>query len=520
MTSKWSCNNSQYNLCQKLKLFSFYFLLRLLPVFFAFTWSGDAFGDDRLSGDFYASRELSSYIEFWKSIFTQYSKYQLIFHDREYPELIYSVLDLSDLKSLKEPEFKKRQSLIEKTEVEAIRDSLLRLGYGEAPQSRLEMRIHNMITKLTSKGATSAYHSVCIAASNSIRTQIGMKEKFAESVMQAGKYLSSIEQIFSENGLPLELARIPFIESSFNYHAVSSVGASGIWQFMRSTGKKYMRIDDYVDERRDPIISSRSAAKYLKRAYDVLETWPLAITSYNHGVSGTYKATRQVGSKRLIDLIRHYKGQTFGFASKNFYVSFLAALDISKNYRYYYPALIVSDPVKFDEVRLLKPINYEKILTVSGLSKDSFDSLNPSLLAPIKLGNVNIPAGTYIKLAKNTWKDVLPKLGGGELIAIGGAVISSVISTPVQPVSSNRNITNRTTHKITNLANSSSHKDVSKDSLAKNSPVSKVAKSYRVKKGDTLSSIANKHGLSLSELKAKNTKKTNNLKIGEVLLLK
>src|SRR4029453_7063103 len=97
-------------------------------------------------------------------------------------------------------------------------------------------------------------------------------------------------RIFRDEGLPVELTRLPLIESCFDVEAYSKVGAAGIWQFMPATGRLYMEVSSSVDERRDPIPPPRAAARYLSRSYERLGNWPLAITSYNHGPNGMARA--------------------------------------------------------------------------------------------------------------------------------------------------------------------------------------------------------------------------------------
>ena len=95
-----------------------------------------------------------------------------------------------------------------------------------------------------------------------------------------------------EEGVPIELAALPHVESSFDPTAYSRAGAAGMWQFIRSTGLRYMRIDHIVDDRRDPFFSSVAAARLLRDNYEVLQNWALAITAYNHGQAGMRNAVR------------------------------------------------------------------------------------------------------------------------------------------------------------------------------------------------------------------------------------
>lgn len=116
-------------------------------------------------------------------------------------------------------------------------------------------------------------------AADSIRVQTGQKERFLEGVVRSGAYLPAIKKIFRAYNLPEDLAYLPHVESSFDTKAYSKLGASGVWQFTYSTGKQYLRIDGAVDERGDPLLAAHAAAKYLKNSYDLLGSWPLALTS-------------------------------------------------------------------------------------------------------------------------------------------------------------------------------------------------------------------------------------------------
>jgi membrane-bound lytic murein transglycosylase D len=141
-----------------------------------------------------------------------------------------------------------------------------------------------------------------------------------------------MERIFGEQGLPVELTRMPLIESSFNLNAYSKVGAAGIWQFMPSTGRRFLTVSAAVDERRDPIASTRAAARYLREMYADLGSWPLAISGWNHGPDGLARAARELGTSDIGVIVRQYRGRNFGFASRNFYAEFLAALDLDRRH--------------------------------------------------------------------------------------------------------------------------------------------------------------------------------------------
>ena len=136
--------------------------------------------------------------------------------------------------------------------------------------------------------------------------------------------------------MPKEIAALPHVESSFNPAAYSKVGAAGLWQFMPSTAKRFMRVDSLVDERLDPYSATEAAANLMLYNYRLLGTWPLAVTAYNHGPGGLRRAQEQLGTSDIAVIVKRYQGATFGFASRNFYVSFLAALEVDRNAEKYF----------------------------------------------------------------------------------------------------------------------------------------------------------------------------------------
>ncbi len=231
--------------------------------------------------------DLTGAVEFWKQIFTRFSAKEVVFFDPLDPGKVYSVL--------RAPENEEGRLIIERERLRIIADYELNEEDGR------------------------------------VRSQRGAKELFLSGLKMSGRYVVQMRNIFRAEGLPPDLAYLPLVESSFNVRARSSVGAAGMWQFMPDTGKKFLRIDNAVDERMDPMVSTRAAARLLKENYKLFGNWPLAITAYNHGTEGIFRGISATGSPNLADLIRRYQSPTFGFASKNFYTEFLAAAQIAKN---------------------------------------------------------------------------------------------------------------------------------------------------------------------------------------------
>jgi membrane-bound lytic murein transglycosylase D len=192
--------------------------------------------------------------------------------------------------------------------------------------------------------------------------------------------------------------------------ARSSVGALGIWQFMPRTGRQYLRMGRGIDERRDPLESSRAAAAYLSEAYDRLGSWPLAITSYNYGQGGMARAVDEVGSSNLVDLIEKYNHPNWGFPPKQFYAEFLAAVEIGTNLERYFPGLELDTPAHIKEVEVTRSTPLRTLIKSSGLSHSDFLGWNPALSA----NTATVPAGYRVKLPTNRSLEPLVVLAKNE----------------------------------------------------------------------------------------------------------
>jgi len=152
-----------------------------------------------------------------------------------------------------------------------------------------------------------------------------------------------------------------------------------------------------VDERRDPLDSSRAAASYLQQAYENLGSWPLAITSYNYGQAGMARAVATVGSNDLVDLIRDYDHRRFGFAPKHFYAEFLAAVEIGSNFQTYFPDLELDAPTPIEEMELTARTSIASLVKSTGLNRKELLAWNPAL----RISTMVVPAGYRVKLPKD-----------------------------------------------------------------------------------------------------------------------
>jgi len=326
-------------------------------------------------------------VKFWKIVYSRYSSRHGLLHDSKNLAVIYEVIDLYDparhLNSVR-----RNRRLIKETK-NKYRRILLSLAQGRDTNSKTGRRILNLF-------GGSPKPAELRKAANNIRFQLCLKNRFRQGIIDSGQYLQTIKQIFRRRHLPTDLAYLPHVESSYNYKAYSKFGAAGIWQFIRATGRRYLTISYTVDERRDPLKSSRAAALFLKSNYQKLNNWPLAITAYNHGARSMQRAQNEYGG--YVAIINSYQNRRFGFASRNFYPEFLAARQIAKHYKKYFPNLTMRPLVKTENVRLPAYINPRELAEFLSLPLQSLKSLNPALRAPVWNGQKYIPAGYRLHL--------------------------------------------------------------------------------------------------------------------------
>jgi membrane-bound lytic murein transglycosylase D len=175
-----------------------------------------------------------------------------------------------------------------------------------------------------------------------------------------------------------------------------------MWQFMRSTGRRYMRVDEAVDERLDPYRSTEAAAQLLAYNYRVLGSWPLALTAYNHGAAGMRRAKETVGTDDFVKINRTYNSRTFGFASRNFFPSFLAALTIDQNPEKYFGQLQRRPEIKFHEVAMPAYVRLSTLERTLGLEREQLRALNPAWRPAIYDGSRLVPRGYRLRLPADT----------------------------------------------------------------------------------------------------------------------
>jgi len=330
--------------------------------------------------------EIAPTVSFWESVYSKYSLNEAIIHDKDHPYIVYEVVRLRPERSASDRRKNRRTISRIKKKYRRILSRLARRG---KPTSQEEKRVYDLFGSMASKKRFRT-------AVGDVRFQLGQKDRFARGIKRSGAWLSRIKKIFRRQEIPVDLVYLAHVESSFNPRAYSKFGAAGIWQFTRSTGKRYMDVGYVVDERRDPLVSSRAAARLLADNYRILKSWPLAVTAYNHGLGGMSRAVKKKGD--YCSIYRGYCGPGFGFASRNFYSEFLAARKVAKNYRKLFPGLTLESPEKTFAFPLPSYAAINDLADHFGVEIDRLRRLNPALRESVLGGRKYVPRGYRLNL--------------------------------------------------------------------------------------------------------------------------
>jgi membrane-bound lytic murein transglycosylase D len=331
---------------------------------------------------------LKSDVAFWKKVFTEYNRQQYIVHDSENLGIIYKVVTFDSTC---------RESQRER-QLEKIKNEIKRTLLHMAKESKDSLQEETHLEKYILSQFGQDVHPVILEfAANQIRVQQGMREHFVAGLARALAYLPFMKEAFRQAGLPEELAYLPHIESSFHPLARSKVGAAGMWQFMRSTARLYMKVNQYVDERYDPLIATQAAARLLRYNYEQLGDWGLAITAYNFGLNGMKKAVAIHGPDYL-KVRESFNHRKFKFASRNFYPEFLAVLEIMEDYQIYFPDVhpfVLPLTIRY---QLKTAVKWPQLSKVLGLEPAELSKLNPAYSNKVTKGRSPVPAGYWVYL--------------------------------------------------------------------------------------------------------------------------
>lgn len=316
---------------------------------------------------------------------------------------------------------------------------------------------------------------------NVIKSFLVRKRDLMERMLTVSQfYFPLFEQQLDNYDIPLEMKYLSIVESALNPRARSRVGATGLWQFMYSTGKQYkLNVSSYVDDRSDPIKATEAACKFLSKLYDIYGDWDLALAAYNSGPGNVNKAIRRSGGRRNYwNLRRYLPRETAGYVP-----AFLATM-----YLFEYAdehglkgQKIERPYFETDTVHVKSLITFDQISELVGVSKDELKVLNPSY----KLNVIPFVEGKTYTLR-------LPKDAIGKFVANEEAIYAHV----------------------------------KKELESKESPLPQLVKEaeqnrirYKVRSGDFLGRIAERYGVGVSQIKRWNDLRSNNLRVGQRLTI-
>jgi membrane-bound lytic murein transglycosylase D len=404
-------------------------------------------------------------VDFWRDIFSKYTSSQTVIHDNWHIDVVFSVVDVSDLEKNGSSPF-----VIERVREDRVQDEIQKYqrilrrlaGVAGAEASEADVERVRALYANSSRPTTNFR-----AAVERVRGQGGLRDTFADAIRTSGMFMPGIERVLNTHGLPLEVRCLPFVESMFNYRARSRVGASGVWQFTSSTGRLFLQMNSAVDARHDVWLAADAAARMLKSNYAQIQSWPLALTGYNHGIAGMVRAVRQLGTTDMGVIAEQYESPTFGFASRNFYSEFIAAVTVFADRAALFPAVNPLPPMTFDEFR---PGRFVSLLDLASLTETNLatlTTLNPALDEQVVEGRLLVPGDYPLRVP----------------VGAHGAFANAFAQLPE-------------TRK----------------------PSSQLNRRYRVARGDTLGGIARRFGTTTAVLQRTNgLSRANRLRVGQVL---
>ena len=326
-------------------------------------------------------------VHFWIRVYTQIDTNEGFLHDPNDLGVVYATVRFTPHSSPSE-----RQRIVNR-ERDRIAAELRSIAAGERPLSPEERRIRAL-------WGPEASAARLREAADDIRFQLGQSNRFKAGLIRSGAWHHAIAHALAEHGLPPQLAALPLVESAYNPRAFSKDGAAGLWQFMPSTARRFLRMGAAVDQRFDPFSATVAAAQLLAYNHRILGTWPLAITAYNQGVAGMLRAVHTVGTRNIATIVRRYHSATFGFASRNFYVSFLAALYVEQHAQRYFGDLRMLPEERFDELTLPGYVSVAALERALEVSPARLRELNPALRGLVWDGELDVPRGYRLRLPR------------------------------------------------------------------------------------------------------------------------
>ena len=325
-------------------------------------------------------------VRFWIRVYTEVTTDQGLLHDDWDLGLVYEVLRFDPADSPRQ-----RERIV--AQAKARYAELMR-RFASGATDNLTAHERRILHAFGEKPTPGQFRE----AIERIRFQLGQADRFHEGLLRAQAYEANISRVLADRGVPAEIGALPHVESSFNPAAYSRVGAAGLWQFMPGTARRYMRVDGLVDQRLDPYSATEAAANLMLYNYRLLGSWPLAVTAYNHGPGGLRRAQEELGTSNIEVIVKRYQGATFGFGSRNFYVAFLAALEVDRHAEKYFGPLTHLPDAPSSVVVLPDYIPVDALAKAFKVDLGALKVLNPALRPPIWNRARLVPRGYALRV--------------------------------------------------------------------------------------------------------------------------
>jgi membrane-bound lytic murein transglycosylase D len=382
--------------------------------------------------------------------------------------------------------------------------------------------------------------------------QTRLRSYLQDGLQRGSQYLPMIQSVFRAEGLPLDLAYVPLIESAFKTNALSRKSAKGVWQFMRPTAiENGLRHDWYIDERSDPEKSTRAAAKYLKTLRRIFDgDWHLALASYNGGPGRVQRAIKRTGRADFWELSSIKRG--LPRETRDYVPMILAAMIIARNPAQYGFALTLPDPARYDMVTINGPVDLRRIAEWTDTPVDVIQQLNPELrrwTTPVRGTGyeMKVPEGTAealrvrldesleitraslnwhtvrsgetlttiarklrvsrVDLAEANYLSTKSRVRPGQKLIVPRAPTTLMAAQPDRPTPALETTPLVARASLISTAGSADENDRAEPER----------RTYRVKRGDTLSSIARLFSTTVSALKQWNRLHSNHISPGQRL---
>ncbi len=365
-----------------------------------------------------------------------------------------------------------------------------------------------------------------------------LRDWFENGLRRGSRYLPMIQSVFRAEGIPLDLAYVPLIESAFKPNAVSRAQAKGVWQFMRGTAlENGLKHDWYIDERADPEKATKAAAKYLRTLHRMFGDWHLALASYNGGPGLVQRAMRRTGAEDFWALSA--KPRAIPRETREYVPMILAAIVIARNPAQYGFSFDAEPPIAYDTVALSRPVDLRRVAEWTGASVDEIQALNPELrrwTTPVRRTDyaLKVPSGTRDTL--------LARLESSPPTEFASLNWHTVKRGDTVASLARRFKVSRTDLAEANGLSAKSKLRPGQELLIPRAPASLLASrgtgapvavaarsqgsandgapSYRVRRGDTLYAIARRFGVSVDELRAWNRLRDSRLTPGDMLAVR